>query len=71
LFSNVGSFYENYLDCFSSDEEKTKENIKNLKISMEEYYCFNYNFRFRFNFDDKFLWFPNFKDEGKYSELTF
>ena len=70
LFSNVGSFYENYLDSFSSDEEQTKENIKNLKLSNERILLFNYNFRFRLNFDVKFMCFPNFKDEGKSSELT-
>ena len=36
-----------------------------LKQTIENYY------KVKFNFDDKFLDYPNYKDEGSFSELTF
>ena len=39
--------------------------IKNLKSKIEKKY------KIQFNFDDNFLTFPNFKSEGKFSDLTF
>ena len=64
LFSNEPKFYEDYLECFN-DSKKVEENIKNLIDQMEKHY------KIKFNFDDNFLTFPYYKEEGKYSDLTF
>ena len=85
LFSNDVSFYENYLSCFirkkekDEDEEEREEDsdeskdeiddqkiireIKELRDEVENCY------RVKFNFDDKFLYYPKFKNEGKFSDL--
>jgi hypothetical protein len=60
LFSNNIKFYEEYLDNFDS-ESKMRELISKL----ENYY------KVKFNFDDNFLNFPLFKEEGNYSDLSF
>ena len=60
LFSNNSKFYEEYLDNFDS-ESKMRELISKL----ENYY------KVKFNFDDNFLNFPLFKEEGNYSDLSF
>ena len=60
LFSNNSKFYEEYLYNFDS-ESKMRELISKL----ENYY------KVKFNFDDNFLFFPNFKKEGNYSDLSF
>ena len=65
LFSNQATFTEKYLGCFSRDEKKTRDNIKNLKNEMEKFY------NVKFNFNEKFLLYPKFKASGKYSDLTF
>ena len=65
LFSNDSSFYEQYLECFTNDEETTKQNILTLKNSIQDFY------KVKFNFDDKFLEYPSFIEFGKYSELSF
>ncbi len=65
LFSNQAAFTEKYLDCFSGDEKKAKDNIMNLKNEMEKFY------NVKFNFNEKFLIYPKFKASGKYSDLTF
>jgi hypothetical protein len=64
LFSNQSNFYEKYLECFS-DEYDINARIYELKESIEKHYNVN------FNFDDKFLDFPLYKVDGKYSDLTF
>jgi len=64
LFSNVPNFYEDYLRCFS-EEGKEKNEIIELKEKIEDHY------KIKFNFDDKFLDFPNYRDEGFYSDLIF
>ena len=65
LFSNEPNFYEEYLKCFS-DEEKNKESkILNLKKKIEE------NYNVKFNFNNKFFYFPYYKNKGEYSDLTF
>ena len=67
LFSNEPNFYETYLGCFSdeySDADKKDELIQ-LKGNMEEHYKVN------FNFNGQFLYYPNFKGEGKYGDLSF
>ena len=67
LFSNDPNFYEEYLQCFSDNEDdKGKQSkILNLKEKIEK------NYKIKFNFNDKYLYFPNFKNEGNYSDLIF
>ena len=67
LFSNEPNFYEEYLECFSDEFEDAskKEKILALKNKMESHY------KVQFTFDEKFLNFPNFKDEGTFSDLKF
>ena len=65
LFSNEPSFYEDYLNCFSETKRDTKSEILKLKERIEDHYNVN------FNFNNKFLEFPNYKDEGYYSNLRF
>ena len=65
LFSNDPNFYEEYLNCFSEEIYDKKSEINKLKAKIEEHY------KVEFNFDNKFLDFPNYKEEGKYSDLSF
>ena len=66
LYSNDATFYERYLNCFDGeDETQIKDSLNNLKELMESHYNVN------FNFDDNFLDYPLFKNEGFYSNLTF
>ena len=65
LFSNSPNFYEEYLNCFSKKKLDIQDEIMELKEKIENHY------KVKFNFDDKFLYFPYFKDEGKYSDLSF
>ena len=64
LFSNDPKFYEEYLQCFD-EKNSIKENLESLKNKMEEHYDV------KFTFDDKFLDYPQFKDGGNYSDLSF
>ena len=65
LFSNEPSFYEEYLKCFSDEVlDKNKEILK-LREKIENHY------NVKLNFDNEFLEFPNYKCDGKYSDLTF
>ena len=64
LFSNEPTFYEEYLSCFEGDGDY-KNKILNLKSKIEN------NYKVKFNFDNQFFSFPNFKDSGKFSDLTF
>ena len=66
LFSNKPDFYEKYLYCFF-DEHSNKEKkdlLMDLKKNMEEHY------KVIFNFDGQFLYYPNFKEEGNFEDLT-
>ena len=63
LFSNEPKFYEKYLEWFTSNY--SIDSIKSLVKEMEDHY------KVKFNFDDKFLYFPNFIESGKYSEMKF
>ena len=45
------------------DDSKIITEIKELRDSVENLY------RVKFNFDDKFLYYPKFKNEGKFSDL--
>ena len=65
LFSNSPNFYEEYLNCFSKEKLDIQDEIMELKEKIENHY------KVKFNFDDKFLYFPYFKGEGKYSDLSF
>ena len=64
LFSNDPKFYEEYLQCFEN-EDSVKEELEKLIDKMEKHYDI------KFKFDDTFLDYPNFKEEGEYSDLTF
>jgi len=65
LFSNQPNFYEDYLRCFSDEYYSKNEKLLELKSTIENHY------NVEFNFDDKFLDFPLYKGEGKYSDLKF
>jgi hypothetical protein len=66
LFSNDPRFYEEYLRCFDDeDEDEIKNNIKSLIEKMERHY------KVKFNFNEKYLDYPLFLEDGKYSDLTF
>jgi len=65
LFSNDPKFYEDYLRCFSDEYYWRKEKIMELKSTIENHYDI------QFNFDNKFLDYPLYKEEGKYSDLKF
>ena len=65
LFSNDPKFYEDYLRCFSDEYYSKKEKIMELKSTIENHY------NIQFDFDDKFLYYPLYKVEGKYGDLTF
>ena len=62
--SNEPKFYEEYLQCFE-DKYQIEYNIQSLIEKMEKHY------EVRFNFDDKYLYFPHFKEDGKYNDLQF
>ena len=63
LFSNEAKFYEEYFDCFK--DEVVNDNIKKLINKVENHY------KVKFNFDAQFLYFPHYKEEGKFSDLSF
>ena len=65
LFSNDPKFYEEYLRCFSDEYYSKKEKIMELKSTIENHY------NIQFYFDDAFLDYPLYKEEGKYSDLKF
>ena len=65
LFSNEPNFYEKYINCFNDEYYDKKYKILELKQSIENYY------KVKFNFDDNFLYYPKYKDEGNFSELVF
>ena len=64
LFSNDPMFYERYLSCFEQeDERQIISSLNNLKELIEAHYSV------KLDFDEHFLEYPLFRDEGKYSEL--
>ena len=66
LFSNDPKFYEEYLQCFDGKwEGEIKYNIQNLINKLEAHY------KVKFNFNDKYLDYPLFTEEGKYGDLNF
>ena len=64
LFTNRTEYYEEYLQCFH-DKDSMKKKLKDLKFKMEKFY------NVQFNFDDKFLDYPNFKNGGHYTDISF
>ena len=64
LFSNDPKFIEEYLKSFE-DSNGIEDKIKSV-ITKSEYY-----YKVKFNFDNNFLYYPYFKNEGKYSQLAF
>ena len=64
LFSNDPKLIEEYFKSFE-DSNNIKDKIKSLVKKSENYY------KVKFNFDDNFLHYPYFKNEGRYSDLTF
>ena len=73
LFSNDSSFYEEYLECFVTerglDMKKKNELISEKIINLIKKMQKKYGVKFKFFHD--FLNYPNFKSEGKFSDLTF
>ena len=66
LFSNEANFYEEYLNCFFNiDRSETINAINKLREKIENQY------EIKFDFDSNFLYFPNFKEDGKFSDLRF
>ena len=64
LFSNDPDFIEEYLKSFE-ENHNIEDKIKSLIKKCENYY------NVKFNFDNNFLYYPLFKNGGKYSDLTF
>ena len=73
LFSNEATFYEEYLECFVTERgletKKKNEIIVGKIINLIKKIQKKYGVHFKFYND--FLYFPNFKSEGKFSDLTF
>ena len=71
IFSNDPIFYEKFLNCFVTENyiggyvECPKEKVISLVRDLEKHY------KVKFNFDKAFLHFPLYKENGKYSDLTF
>ena len=73
IFSNEPEFYEEYLQSFVTSSEidyKSKEKViisqlKGLINKIQKKYKVN------FNFDNNFLKYPLFKNDGHFSDLTF
>ena len=65
LFSNDPNFYEEYLKCFSEENYDKYNSIIKLKENIEVHY------NIKFNFDNNFLVFPLYKEEGYFNDLNF
>ena len=70
LFSNEPKFYEEYLECFNDnknyyDNDTLEKKIRSLIVKMEKHYDV------KFNFNNNFLYYPHFKGQGNYSDLSF
>ena len=66
LFSNEANFYEEFLDCFyGKNEDDTYKSINELKKKIEQ------KFNTQFYFDSTFLYYPNFKNSGYFTDLSF
>ena len=66
LFSKGYKFYEEYLECFNEyNEYNREEKLNELIKKMEDHY------NVKFNFDNKYLEYPHFKNEGVYEDLKF
>ena len=73
LFSNDAKFYEEYLECFVTetklDLNKKNQIIKGKVLELIKKIQGKYGVKFKFYND--FLNYPNFKNEGNFSDLTF
>ena len=73
IFSNEPEFYEKYLDSFVTsseiDEKEKEKTIKNQLIELIN--SIQKKYKVTFNFDDNFLKYPYFKNDGHFSDLTF
>lgn len=58
-------------DESDDDNDESKDEIDNQKIIREikEVRDSRKDFRVKLNFDDKFLYYPKFKNEGQFSDL--
>jgi hypothetical protein len=66
IFSNDSKFYEKYLECFNDT------NTNNVKIKIEALIRqIENHYGVQFNFNQNYLYFPNYKESGQYSDLTF
>jgi hypothetical protein len=66
IFCNESTFYEKYLECFNdTNTDNVKENIDTFIRSIENHY------QVKFKINNKYLYFPLYKESGKYSDLTF
>jgi len=66
FFSNNPGFYEEYLECFyDKNMGDCKKALLLLKQKIEIFY------NVQFNFDESFLDYPYFKEEGKFEDLNF
>jgi len=63
IFSNEPEFDEEFLLCFNGNN--IEYNIKCLVNKLEKYY------KVKFNFDEIFLYYPHFMEEGSYQNLIF
>ena len=65
-FQMILDFMNNILNVFSKEnDDMIKDSLNELKKSIEAHY------KIKFNFDDKYFYYPLFKDSGYYSDLTF
>ena len=73
IFSNDPEFYEKYLESFVTnseiDEESKEKIIKSQLIKLIQEIQKKY--KVNFNFDNNFLKYPLFKNDGHFSDLTF
>ena len=73
IFSNEPEFYEKYLESFVTnseiDEESKEKIIKSqlIKLILE----IQKKYKVNFNFDNNFLKYPLFKNDGHFSDLKF
>ena len=66
IFSNEPKLYEEYLNCFEQkDLSEIERNLVYLIARLEQYY------NVKFNFDNDYLYYPLYKANGKYSDLSF
>ena len=73
IFSNDPEFYEKYLESFVTDseiDEESKEKIIKSQL-IKLIHNIQKKYKVNFNFDNNFLKYPLFKNDGHFSDLTF